>query len=266
MDFFQKRPITIPKKKDAVFVAHRGFSSIAPENTIPAFQEAVWHGFGGAECDVWETGGEHPELMILHDENLLRMCGVDKKITELSPQQISEYPVIKGANIQQYGGAVPIPSYDQYLDALAETGVIPVIEIKSKSPMDQSNVISDWAAEELVKRLYNKFKGKTAVIQSFNKASLLKVKALLNRTMEVELLYLTKRKDDVRSHQLERYKSDGLAGVCIKHTIASKTVISKVHEHGLKTGVWTIDKVELAAKLAKEYHADFIISNKKVFV
>lgn len=266
MKFFQKRFITMPKKKDTVFVAHRGYSSIAPENTIPAFEEAVQYGFGGVECDVWQTAGERPELMILHDENLLRMCGVDRLITELTPEQIAQYPIRQGENIEKYGGALPIPSYHQYLKVLAGTEVIPVIEIKSKSPADQTNEISDWAAEELVKRLYENFEGKKAVLQSFNMASLLKVKPLLNKRMEIELLYLTKKKGEVRSHQLEKLKRHGLTGVCVKHTIASKEMIARTHELGLKVGVWTVDKIELAAKLAKEDHTDFIISNKKVFL
>lgn len=50
------------KRKDAVFIAHRGYSSIAPENTLPAFALASQHNFHGVEMDVWESYGYEKEL------------------------------------------------------------------------------------------------------------------------------------------------------------------------------------------------------------
>ena len=41
--------------ESAQFIAHRGYSKIAPQNTVVAFEAAVEAGFGGLELDVWES-------------------------------------------------------------------------------------------------------------------------------------------------------------------------------------------------------------------
>ena len=106
--------------KEPLYAAHRGYSSRAPENTIPAFEEAVKAGFGAVECDIWEGKGKRgPEFFVFHDETLKRMCGADVKTTELTKENVSSFPVISGNNIQSYGGALKIPSLEEYLETLA---------------------------------------------------------------------------------------------------------------------------------------------------
>jgi glycerophosphoryl diester phosphodiesterase len=51
---------------DFVIIAHRGFSSKAPENTIAAFDLAVEHGFTNIELDVQLTADD--KLVIIHDD------------------------------------------------------------------------------------------------------------------------------------------------------------------------------------------------------
>ena len=101
--------------KEPLYAAHRGYSSRAPENTIPAFEEAVKAGFGAVECDIWEGKGERgPEFFVFHDETLKRMCGADVKTTELTKENVSSFPVISGSRIQSYGGALKIPSLETF--------------------------------------------------------------------------------------------------------------------------------------------------------
>ena len=51
--------------------AHRGFNTIAPENSLPAFGAAVAMGAEEIEFDLWETA-DH-EIVSLHDANLDRV-------------------------------------------------------------------------------------------------------------------------------------------------------------------------------------------------
>ena len=51
-------------------VAHRGFSTIAPENTLPAYLLAKSKGFDYVECDISFTSDGVPVL--LHDETITR--------------------------------------------------------------------------------------------------------------------------------------------------------------------------------------------------
>lgn len=56
------------------FIAHRGESGEAPENTMPAFQLAVSRGFG-FECDLYLSADKR--VFAFHDKNLKRTTGKD---------------------------------------------------------------------------------------------------------------------------------------------------------------------------------------------
>jgi len=74
--------------------AHRGLHNPAagiPENTLPAFQLAVDRGFG-AELDVHLT--TDGRLVVLHDDNLRRLCGVDRKTASLSSAEFAAYGIL----------------------------------------------------------------------------------------------------------------------------------------------------------------------------
>lgn len=60
-------------------VAHRGSRNDGlPENSLPAFLDALRKGADIIECDVWLTADK--VVVIHHDENLKRVTGVDKLI------------------------------------------------------------------------------------------------------------------------------------------------------------------------------------------
>jgi glycerophosphoryl diester phosphodiesterase len=54
-------------------IAHRGFSSVAPENTLASYRRAIQVGAEMAECDVYLTKDGVP--ILLHDETLERTAG-----------------------------------------------------------------------------------------------------------------------------------------------------------------------------------------------
>ena len=51
--------------------AHRGFNTIAPENTMPAFAAAIALGAEEIEFDLWAT--KDGELVTAHDSKLERV-------------------------------------------------------------------------------------------------------------------------------------------------------------------------------------------------
>lgn len=68
--------------------AHRGcYSSAFPENSLGAFKRAMESGFG-IELDVRMT--KDRQIVVFHDSNLLRMCGVDKEVKDLTLSEIKE--------------------------------------------------------------------------------------------------------------------------------------------------------------------------------
>ncbi len=61
---------TFPHAKQPFLFAHRGVSSIAPENTLAAFKKVKKLGIPGVELDVHLTKDE--QLVVIHDESILR--------------------------------------------------------------------------------------------------------------------------------------------------------------------------------------------------
>lgn len=103
------------------YIAHRGFhdnDSSSPENTIPAFKKAVELGYG-IEMDIQLTRDKVP--VVVHDYDLKRVAGVDKKVEDLTFHELKEYPL--------FGSRETVPALLEVLRMVA--GRVPlIIELK----------------------------------------------------------------------------------------------------------------------------------------
>ena len=81
------------KPFEEVYLTHRGFFNNIdiPENSLPAFAKTVRNGLG-TELDVQLTTDNR--LVVFHDESLKRMCGIDKKLTDCSYEELQGYPLL----------------------------------------------------------------------------------------------------------------------------------------------------------------------------
>ena len=111
------------KPFEEVYVAHRGLynnETNAPENSLNAFRLAVENGYG-IELDVQRT--TDGKLVVFHDGNLKRICGVDKMLCECSYQELQK---LRLADSDQR-----IPLFSEVLRVIG--GKVPlVVEIKSE--------------------------------------------------------------------------------------------------------------------------------------
>lgn len=107
-------------------VAHRGLHSkelSIPENSIAAFKNAVNEKFD-IELDVQLSKDKH--VVVFHDENLKRMTGVDKKLSELT---LSELKKLRLSNTNEC-----IPTLAEALKAVkGRVGIM--IELKNYDPL-----------------------------------------------------------------------------------------------------------------------------------
>lgn len=70
--------------------AHRGLhtgDSRIPENSLPAFLKAKEAGYG-VELDVQLTADK--QVVVFHDDTLLRMCGIDGRVDEFTYAELKE--------------------------------------------------------------------------------------------------------------------------------------------------------------------------------
>jgi len=69
-------------------IAHRGASSIYPENTIAAFSKAIELRVGFIEVDLQLS--KEDSIMVIHDETLNRTTNSSGNVSEFTYQQLKE--------------------------------------------------------------------------------------------------------------------------------------------------------------------------------
>lgn len=130
--------------------AHRGFNTIAPENTMPALGAAVSMGAEEIEFDVWET--KDGQLVVAHDHNLERVSNgtgyiCDYTLEELKKLDFSkEYVKLKG---------LQIPTFEEVLKQFSGR-VIMNLHIKIWDVLDDPKSKQDSHYEDIA-RLIKKY-------------------------------------------------------------------------------------------------------------
>jgi glycerophosphoryl diester phosphodiesterase len=120
-----------------IILAHRGSQIINkyPENSIPAFEEALYLNADGFELDVILTRDR--ELVVVHDLNLFRLTGENVQVSDLTLEEITKLnlkSVRKGFNIR-------VPSLEKVFSTFGKQAYYN-IEIKKHSIKNYS-IIAD---------------------------------------------------------------------------------------------------------------------------
>jgi glycerophosphoryl diester phosphodiesterase len=114
---------------------HRGSAGTHPENTLDSFRAAVGGGVQYLEFDLHMT--RDGEVVVAHDEHLMRMCGLDRKIAEMTYGELEA--VDAGRMFSQDGATFPfrdkgirVPRLTEILAAFPKLRMI--VEIKQVTP------------------------------------------------------------------------------------------------------------------------------------
>ncbi len=75
--------------KSTLIVAHRGLSSLYPENTLISFKKAVELGVDMIELDVHCT--KDRELVVIHDSSINRTTDGKGKVNQLTLRELRKY-------------------------------------------------------------------------------------------------------------------------------------------------------------------------------
>lgn len=219
-------------------ILHRGLSLEAPENTLPAFNLAGQRGAEYVETDVRQL--KDGTFVIFHDSNLLRMCGVDKKIENLTYQEVKKYPVIAGTNASAYKNNT-IPTLEQYLQCCNKYSMTPVIEIKSN--LNQNGVAK---FNQIIKK-----SRKSPVVISFKEEPLIMLRQI-NRTVSIQWIL----RDQITSAALNecvRYKFD----ISAQYGCTYRNIIAKAHSKNIKVALWLFTDSSIA-DCYKNWGADYL--------
>lgn len=117
-------------------IAHRGFSSIAPENTLPAYKLAKQRGFFYVETDISFTSDGVP--VCLHDATIDRTSDGNGNINDLTWEQVQQYDFGSWKS-SAYAGT-KIPSFEQFITLCRNIGLHPYIELKNSATYTEAQI------------------------------------------------------------------------------------------------------------------------------
>lgn len=141
-------------------IAHRGDTTTAVENTLPAFESALRMGVDGIELDLQLT--KDGRVIVFHDWDLMRLGHRHLKIGETSWQELRAVPLVNGATL---------PTLEELLD-LAGGRTLLNLELKTLF-----HFRSDL--EKRVLEILKKFPQKESLlISSFNPFALWRIKQM----------------------------------------------------------------------------------------
>lgn len=111
--------------------AHRGFNTLAPENSLPAYGAAVAMGTNEIEFDLWET--TDGEIVSIHDPVLDRVSNGKGNVFEKSYKELLQYDF--GIEYEKQLTGLKIPTFEDILKKFS-CHTIMNIHIKSQNNTD----------------------------------------------------------------------------------------------------------------------------------
>ncbi|EZH67088.1 hypothetical protein DH09_03900 [Bacillaceae bacterium JMAK1] len=229
-----------------MYIAHRGYSHLAPENTIAAFQEAINNGATGIELDVHLT--KDNKLVVIHDEALQRTTSGEGMVSEHELKQLKQFDA--GSWFHPKYEDETIPTLSEVFEALPKDAFINV-EIKN-IPSFYKGI--EKAVVETIER-YGRFED--TVVSSFDHRCLYKVKQL-NETIKIGLL-VNQKLHNIQ-HYLRGFKPYEVYAIHPHKRLISAEDISEYKEIGLRTFVYTVNDEREANELLQS-GVDGIISD-----
>jgi glycerophosphoryl diester phosphodiesterase len=231
-----------------VNVAHRGASTLAPENTIEAFRLAVEAGAGGLELDVHMTRDGH--IVVIHDATVDRTTNGSGAVSEMTLDELRRFDA--GHNFSPDGGSTrPYRGRGVWVPTLGEVieefpGVAVNIEIKAGTPGIEETVLGILRDANALGRALV-VSTPHAIVKRFRKISSGHISTGASR-WEIGVFYILSR---LRLERLVRPAYDALQVPLLHRGILVVTprFIRAAQARGVRVDVWTINQAEEMRRL-----------------
>jgi glycerophosphoryl diester phosphodiesterase len=242
-----------------LLIGHRGYSALAPENTLPSFQLALNAGADLIELDYHKSQDGVP--MVIHDPILDRTTNARKKWKlrriKVSSKTSAEIQTLDAGSWfdEKFFGA-KVPTLVEVLELICGSGAVAVIEHKS----GDARTLADLLREQ--DRIHQ------VVVISFNWKFLRELHALAPELVLGALGPPARLSNGGRPIHPRRHLSSRLkdlvktgARIAVWNRKLSKRSVQAAHRRGVKVWIYTVDEVRIARQLLKR-GVDGIISNK----
>jgi glycerophosphoryl diester phosphodiesterase len=209
-------------------VAHRGYSGRYPENTMLAFKKAAEAGADEIEMDVQLS--KDGTVVITHDESVERVTGLKGWVRDLDFTELQKLDA--SSVFREKYGFNPIPSLDEYLGWVKDTGIVTNIELKN------GDYYYEGLEEKTVALIQKHGLEEKIIFSSFNHASLLKCKKLCP---SIPCGVLVERHVGGAGYYV---KSSGLDFYHPAMEFLTGEVVEDCKNHDVAINVWTVNGMD----------------------
>lgn len=223
----------IGSEADPVYLtAHRGVSSVAPQNSLPAYKKAVELGYYSSECDIHLT--KDKRWVLMHNRNIDSQLCQYGEIKDFTLEELKSYSYKSGSNFWEYKD-LKVATLDEFLDVFVGSKTRPQIEIKADNYDLLYTVVDAVKAKGLQE---------SAIIISFDLKQLQVIREL---DKDIELWYLI---DTINEKNIAEAKALG-GTVWLSPCLSTNTreTIQLAIDAGVDISFWTVNKLEDAKML-----------------
>jgi len=236
-----------------IYIAHRGASTLAPENTLQAFELALKQNVDMIELDVHLSKDD--SIIVTHDRNLKRTTDLDKNVGDLT------YEEIQKAKIKDKDGNMTfekVPTLDDVLKLINGKKKV-LIELKSSRNEPYLNLVDktlqcisknkaeDWVAVQSFEKKY--------LEEIIEKNKSIECQQLIFGVSSILPVYFDTK---IRFGKFEPIA--GVSSVNIFYIYLNSSFVNRMHQKGIKVMTFTIDKKKDAQR-AVNFGVDGIITN-----
>ncbi len=215
-------------------VAHRGFSAVAPENTVAAFEKGIEAGANMLEMDVMMTGDNH--VIVFHDYRLGRTTNGSGLVKKINLSNIKSLDA--GIWFSQKYSSEHVPLLDEVLE-LSKGRVRLNIEMKHRR---HNGVFS--LVDKCAKIIERHRMDEDVIFSSFNLEALRYLHYKVPH-LRFAPLYRHNLNPTPRSFPLQY----GAQGVVLNHLFLNRTMVQQFHDFGIKVFVYTVNGLRRIEKM-----------------
>ncbi len=227
-------------------VAHRGNSSVAPQNTLASLEAAWRAGADAVEVDVHLTADR--QVVVIHDDTVEATTDGAGAIADLTLDELRALDA--GSWFSPAYGGQRIPTYDELLAFLARRDVGLLLEVKGAWTTDDIRLVTE--------PLLAAGREGRVVAQSFEVSTVAALRDVAPRLRRGLLL------EDPPPARVDAL-ADELGVVTLNPEgtllLSDPAFVARQHAEGRAVAVWTLDEPWMWATAA-ELHVDAVITNR----
>ncbi len=225
-------------------LAHRGYSSKAPENTMAAFELALQKGSHGLELDVHLS--KDREVVVIHDHVLDRTTNGTGLVEEHTFAELRQLDA--GAWFAPEFEGERIPTLDQVCELVKGKNLLLNVEMKAALGFEKLN-------ERLVQVLTSHGVEEQVIVSSFNHYSLAHLKQI-RPELRTGILYNAALVDP-----WVYAKSIGASALHPYYLGIIPDIVAGAQQNGMLVNTWTVDSPADVQRMITA-RVDSIITNK----